>query len=149
MNNKNEYQEWKKNRGDLIASASMIGTKNSQSLNRHEKYPMEFYKGDIINAIGEFNPVEHFHYLQNQAYTVMGDFINHYTVDGEDYVSSGIIRILKEEDVTLSGLEQACHEMVPLVMSELPSFNNLDYADVYDHILQTLVIKGFFANKND
>ena len=55
MNNKNEYQEWKKNRGDLIASSTMIGTKNSQSLDRHEKYPMEFYKGDIIFYCYEFN----------------------------------------------------------------------------------------------
>jgi hypothetical protein len=149
MNKKNEYQEWKKKRGEIIASATMIGTKKSKSLDRHEKYPMEFYKGDIVNAIGEFNPLEHFHYLQNQAYTIMGDFINNYTVDGVDYVSSGIIRILKEEDVSASDLRQACHEMVPLVMSELPSFNNLDPADVYNHILQTLVINGFFSTEND
>ena len=63
MTSNDEYANWKNNRGNIISSATIKGTKKSRVLDLDEKYPMKFYKGDIINAIGKLNTLDHFYYL--------------------------------------------------------------------------------------
>jgi len=133
-------------RGNVIASCIMVGTKKSQkgmsTLELNENYPMSFYKGDITNAIGKFDPREHFQYIQNQAYTLMGDFIKEYRVGSDEYVASSILKIYNYKDIDRSDFVTACSQMIPFVISELPSFNNLYSSDINEKISAELIKSG-------
>lgn len=105
---------------------------------------MSFSKLDMLHGCGKADALEHFYYLQIQAVSLTGDFIDSYSFDSQEFVANVVWDCF--QNATIQDINNPASELLPSVLENLVSFNNIDPADACDLISQKLHSKGWVSN---
>ena len=117
--------------GDLLSSDLVkVILRVNQGVQGDSTRSVVANKSDRLAACGSVEIGDHLNYVQDQAVS-RGDIVLSYFHDGLDLIEVMIWLLFQESDEIS---EENLNALVPLVMTQLPSFSNLAREDVYEKI---------------